>query len=451
MDSIWRIRRSVTDRKLAGVCGGVAAHWRVDPVLIRVGWALLALTGGVGVVLYAAAWLLIPLGDADRSGVDDLFGGAAAGWPKEVWVTLVAIACIAAFALFGSVSPFGIAPAVVLAMVWYFGFYRNRSTTPRPGPPAAPFPADPPITAPPTVLYSGPATPFTEAATAWQRRVHEVRQTVPAGPTGSAVPPAPVPSAPVPPTAVRPAPAPASPPDHYRAFLAQPDPAGLYAAPVAAAATDSAPVAIRRGTSRSARQLRLVTLMLIGLTVSGLGLADYLGAAIPLTVYAAAPLAVLGLALVVATWLGRARGLLGLGVLLGLLALIGTTGLGSAAAGPDQYGSRQLSYADATALPVEPDQLGVGELTVDLSGLRSDRDLSYRARVDTGQLVVIVPPETGVELRYALQWGQVEAFGRELAVGHQLNHTQTLVPAAAGQPTLSLDLGVKRGQLEVRR
>jgi hypothetical protein len=46
---------------------------------------------------------------------------------------------------------------------------------------------------------------------------------------------------------------------------------------------------------------------MLGLTLSGLGLADYLGAAITPAVYAAAALLVVGLALVLATWLGHSR------------------------------------------------------------------------------------------------------------------------------------------------
>ena len=37
MSSIWTVRRSASDVKLTGLCGGVAEHWGVDPVLVRVG------------------------------------------------------------------------------------------------------------------------------------------------------------------------------------------------------------------------------------------------------------------------------------------------------------------------------------------------------------------------------------------------------------------------------
>ncbi len=61
MSSVWTIRRSTSDVKVAGLCGGVARHWGIDPVLVRVGFVLLALTGGVGAILYVAGWLLLPV------------------------------------------------------------------------------------------------------------------------------------------------------------------------------------------------------------------------------------------------------------------------------------------------------------------------------------------------------------------------------------------------------
>ena len=102
MSSIWNIRRSATDAKLAGLCGGVARHWGIDPVLVRVGWALLALSGGVGFVLYVAGWLMIPVEGKDKAPVDDMFGDAVRKWPRELWLTLVVVACVGLFVAFGS-------------------------------------------------------------------------------------------------------------------------------------------------------------------------------------------------------------------------------------------------------------------------------------------------------------------------------------------------------------
>jgi signal transduction histidine kinase len=49
--------RSDRDRVLAGVCGGVAARLGVDPTLVRLVFALLALAGGAGILLYLALWV----------------------------------------------------------------------------------------------------------------------------------------------------------------------------------------------------------------------------------------------------------------------------------------------------------------------------------------------------------------------------------------------------------
>ena len=48
---------SSSDRALAGVCGGIAQALGVDVTLVRLVFALLALAGGAGIVLYLALWL----------------------------------------------------------------------------------------------------------------------------------------------------------------------------------------------------------------------------------------------------------------------------------------------------------------------------------------------------------------------------------------------------------
>ena len=52
-----RLEQSADDRVLAGVCGGIAEALDVDPTLVRLVFALLALAGGAGIALYAALWL----------------------------------------------------------------------------------------------------------------------------------------------------------------------------------------------------------------------------------------------------------------------------------------------------------------------------------------------------------------------------------------------------------
>ena len=58
-----RLTRSVTDRKIAGVCGGLAAYAGVDANIVRLAMVVFALFGGGGAVLYLIAWILLPEGD----------------------------------------------------------------------------------------------------------------------------------------------------------------------------------------------------------------------------------------------------------------------------------------------------------------------------------------------------------------------------------------------------
>ena len=59
-DPIKRLYRSRSERKIAGVCGGLAVYLGVDPVILRIAWAVVALAGGLGIVAYLICWLAIP-------------------------------------------------------------------------------------------------------------------------------------------------------------------------------------------------------------------------------------------------------------------------------------------------------------------------------------------------------------------------------------------------------
>ena len=63
----WTSKRSSDDRLLAGVCAGTARYLNIDPVIVRIVIAVLTFVGGAGVILYAAAWLLLPSDDAEKS------------------------------------------------------------------------------------------------------------------------------------------------------------------------------------------------------------------------------------------------------------------------------------------------------------------------------------------------------------------------------------------------
>lgn len=60
--------RSRTDRVIAGVAGGLGHKLGVDPVLVRIVFAVLAFAGGSGIVVYGVAWLLTPVDDEHAAG-----------------------------------------------------------------------------------------------------------------------------------------------------------------------------------------------------------------------------------------------------------------------------------------------------------------------------------------------------------------------------------------------
>lgn len=60
MKELGRLRRSRSNRKIAGVAGGIARHLDVDPLIVRVAFVILVFFGGGGILAYGAAWLLVP-------------------------------------------------------------------------------------------------------------------------------------------------------------------------------------------------------------------------------------------------------------------------------------------------------------------------------------------------------------------------------------------------------
>jgi phage shock protein C len=55
-----KLYRSRNDRMLAGVCGGLADYFGVDPTIVRILFVLFALAGGPGLILYIILMLVIP-------------------------------------------------------------------------------------------------------------------------------------------------------------------------------------------------------------------------------------------------------------------------------------------------------------------------------------------------------------------------------------------------------
>ncbi len=61
MTSSSRIYRSKNEYIIAGVCGGLAEHFNIDPTIVRIIFILLTLGGGSGILIYIILWLVLPM------------------------------------------------------------------------------------------------------------------------------------------------------------------------------------------------------------------------------------------------------------------------------------------------------------------------------------------------------------------------------------------------------
>ena len=56
-----QLMRSGRDKKIAGVCAGVANYFDIDPTIVRVIWGVLAFCYGAGIVAYIILWIIAPV------------------------------------------------------------------------------------------------------------------------------------------------------------------------------------------------------------------------------------------------------------------------------------------------------------------------------------------------------------------------------------------------------
>ena len=152
-----QLRRSLTDRKVAGVAGGLGRHLNIDPTVLRVLFVVLCFFGGAGFVAYGAAWLLVPEEGQEQ--------GKVRTRPGTRNVLLLVAAGFAALLLlgdswgdFGPPWPLAVIAVVVLLVV----LNRDQSTSgpgSYPGAPAAPgMPTSGVPTSPPPSPSRAPET-----------------------------------------------------------------------------------------------------------------------------------------------------------------------------------------------------------------------------------------------------------------------------------------------------
>jgi phage shock protein PspC (stress-responsive transcriptional regulator) len=72
-----QLARSETDKRIAGVCAGIAHYFGIDPVLVRIGFVIAAFMGW-GFLLYIVLWIVLPRGEATGT------ASSAAVWRGQV-------------------------------------------------------------------------------------------------------------------------------------------------------------------------------------------------------------------------------------------------------------------------------------------------------------------------------------------------------------------------------
>lgn len=55
-----KLYRSLTDKEVAGVCGGIADYFEIDSTIVRLIWAFLFVVYGAGLFAYIVAWIVMP-------------------------------------------------------------------------------------------------------------------------------------------------------------------------------------------------------------------------------------------------------------------------------------------------------------------------------------------------------------------------------------------------------
>jgi hypothetical protein len=191
--------------------------------------------------------------------------------------------------------------------------------------------------------------------------------------------------------------------------------------------------------------------LLIGAGV--VALLDAFGAfEVNLTVVLASGLAVVGLALVVSTWFGRAHGLILVGVL-----LLAATAVSSVIDVPLRGGMGNHVYRPANTAELRREyHLTAGRLDLDLRDVHVRRGVT---RVDAtngfGMIDVDVPTDVRVVVTAHAGAGSLQLFGRE-SDGIDTGDRVTVAPLTAGGTradagTLDLDLRVGAGAVRIRR
>jgi phage shock protein PspC (stress-responsive transcriptional regulator) len=408
---------------VAGVCAGLGQYTGIDPVIFRVAFALLTVAGGLGVMLYIAAVLLMPANpDPWRLSVVEnalrrRFDGEA------VLAILGALLVLGVLTgMTGGPSRGSLIAITVMALALLVAHNRDvnlgaaarRLPEQLRGHPVGPF-APPP----PAGSAGSSAPPNTDGmvdlATLGTHQQEAPPYPAPPAPVHPA-PPAPVhPTQPAPVHPTQPAPPPPRTP-RPRSILT---PVTLLLAMMAGAAV--LPTVAGRATN-SVVQITL-----------------------------AAALAVVGLGLVVGSVFGRGRGLVAFGTLLSLGLLF--TSLVAFAPPNGRFGDVAWRPVDATGSE-QTYRLTAGDGRLDLTALplRPGQRIRVNAELDLGELRVTVPRDSRVEAHLTTRVGDVTVDKRVVS-GPNATLNEVLEPEerTKNPPTIELHVRGKLGDVEVTR
>jgi phage shock protein PspC (stress-responsive transcriptional regulator) len=126
-----RLERSRSDRKVAGVAGGLAQYFDLDPIIFRIGFIILTVLGGSGLLVYVAGWLILPEEGKDESIAADVLRNRR----EKPWALIgLGLLALAGLILLGSHNfwPSGGGIWIVLAIVGAIILWRQRRADSRP-------------------------------------------------------------------------------------------------------------------------------------------------------------------------------------------------------------------------------------------------------------------------------------------------------------------------------
>jgi signal transduction histidine kinase/phage shock protein PspC (stress-responsive transcriptional regulator) len=95
------LRRDRAHGVVGGVCAGLGRRLGIDPLILRIGFVVAAGAGGLGVILYALAWALLPAGDGDGRALMARAAGRREGWMVASGLVLLMLAVLLLFRAWG--------------------------------------------------------------------------------------------------------------------------------------------------------------------------------------------------------------------------------------------------------------------------------------------------------------------------------------------------------------